>query len=228
MNSDNNTNKEFDRLISGIGIDLFNKLKNSSVAIIGLGGVGGYALESIVRSGISNIIIMDYDIIEVSNINRQIIALNSTLGNKKTLAFKERLLDINPNLNLEVIDEKFSEETKKLLFNNNIKIDYLIDAIDDIKAKKILIKYCLDNNIDFISSMGMAKRFDPTKIEITNLRKTYNDPIAKILRKEFKDFKVVCSTEVPIESKTLVSNSIVPSVAGIYLASYIINKILKG
>lgn len=223
-----------ERLELQIGKNNIEKIKKSTVLIIGLGGVGGYAVESIARSGVGNIVIVDSDIIESSNINRQLIALNSNIGNKKVDEFEKRILDINPNAKIKKIDKFITEKNINLLFET--KIDYLIDACDTILTKKILIKECIKQNIPMISCMGMGKKLDVSKIKVMDIRKTSYDPIAKKIRKMIKEenikqkVMVVSSTEQPISNdiKTISSNSFVPAVAGITCASYIIHLIIGG
>lgn len=224
----------FDRIESLIGIDNVKKIKKAKVLIVGLGGVGGSALESLVRSGIENITIVDFDTLDVTNLNRQIIALNSTIGLKKTTAFYNRIMDINPNCKIKIIDEFIDEKNIDKIFDNT---EYVIDACDTINTKKLIIKKCLDKKIDFISCMGTAKKLDPTKLEITDITKTSYDKLAKIIRKWANDNKinrkipVVSSTEKIIEnmdnSKSLASMCFVPNTAGILCAKYIIEKIMR-
>ena len=147
---------ELIRLEYQIGKENITKIKNTSVLVIGLGGVGGYAVESLIRSGIENIILVDADIIEKSNINRQIIALQSTIGMKKVDAFENRILDINPNIKVKKISEFITKENLHILFET--KIDFVIDACDTISTKIALIEYCNKNNISIISCMGYGKK----------------------------------------------------------------------
>jgi len=210
------------------------KIKNTTVLILGIGGVGSFAVEAIIRSGVNNIIIVDHDIIEETNFNRQLIALNSTIGMKKIEIMKRRILDINSECNIVISDMFINKNNIDELFKYNI--DYVIDAIDTITSKKLIIKECLKRNIKFISSMGTGNRFDPTMLEITDIRKTSYDPIAKIIRKMVKDenikdkIMVVCSKEKPhkINNRTPGSNSFVPSSAGLLCASFVINNIRSG
>lgn len=218
-----------DRLELLIG-DKITTLKNKCVLIIGLGGVGGYALENIVRCGIENIIIVDNDIIDITNLNRQIIALNSNIGLYKVDAWEQRIKDINPNAKVIKIKEFITKENISLLFQN--KIDYLIDACDTIETKKEIIRKCLQKNIKFISSMGTGNKLDMTKFKIEDVRKTSYDPIAKIIRKMVKDehikgkIPVVYSIESPIKVKKVGSISFTPATSGLMCASYVINDII--
>ena len=221
-----------DRLELLIGKDKLEKIKNTTVLVIGLGGVGGYAVESLVRSGIKKIIIVDFDKIDITNLNRQIISLKSNIGEYKVDVVEKRIKEIN-DIEIIKIKEFINEENINDLFL--YKPDYVIDACDTINVKKELIRICLKNNIKFISSMGTGNKLDPSKLEIIDVRKTSYDPIAKIIRKMVKDenikgkIPVICSTEVPIKtnSKTIASNSFVPATSGLLCTSYVINDIIK-
>ena len=222
----------FDRLLKVINKDELNKIKSQKILLVGVGGVGGYALESLIRIGIENITIIDNDIIDESNLNRQIISLHSNIGNYKVDEAKKRIIDINPNINITISKEFITKENIDNIFKN--KFDYIIDACDTITTKVLLIKYAQRNNIPIISCMGTGNRIDPTKIEIIDIYKTNNDPLAKIMRKLLKDEgikhqDVIYSKEIPVKTKDRIpgSTSLVPPVAGIYCAYYIINKILK-
>lgn len=211
--------------------DKIDVLQNITVAVIGLGGVGSTAVESLARCGIKNIIIVDYDTIDESNINRQIIATDKTIGLKKTDAVLSRIYDIDKNINVIKIDTKLDIDNLDLLFNN--KIDYLIDAIDDIKVKKEIIRKCLKNNIKSVHVMGTGNKLDPTRLKLQDIRKTSYDPIAKIIRKMVKDEKInkkimVVSSDEEKRVKNydkIPSISFVPSVAGNIAVSYIVRDI---
>ena len=221
----------FSRVISLLGEENFSKIKEKAVLVVGLGGVGGYAVEALVRSGISNLILIDYDKIDISNLNRQIITNNNNIGNDKVTVMKERILSINPNCNVIVINTFLNDETITLL--DNYHFDYIVDACDSVQAKKLLIDYALEKDIKLISSMGTAKKLDPEKLTITDIRKTAYDPLAKILRKYVLDKKtnkkvmVVSSVEEPIRSDTLSSLIFVPAAAGLMCANYIIRDIVN-
>ena len=224
---------EFSRCEILIGKEKLELIKTKTVLVIGLGGVGGYAIESLVRNGIENIILCDYDRIDITNINRQVIALHSTIGEDKTKVFLNRIKDINPNCRVKIINEFIDKDNINNIFMENI--DYVIDACDTIETKKEIIKICLDKNIKFISCMGTAKKLDPTRLKITDLRNTNYDKIAKILRKWVKDEKikgkinVVSSSEEVIktsDNKKLGSMSFVPNTAGILCAKYVIDDII--
>ncbi len=207
-----------------------DQIKKTTVLIVGLGGVGGYAFESIVRSGINKIIIADNDIIDKTNLNRQLLSLESNIGSFKVDVAKKRALDINPNVQITQVKEFITIDNLELLFKE--KVDYIIDACDTIKTKWELIKYAKLNDIAIISCMGMGNRFDPTKIKITELQKTSYDAIARILRKKLKNsgikdkVMVISSCEEPVKIKGKIgSNAFVPAVAGLLCTSYIINDI---
>ena len=178
----------FTREISLIGNKNFDEIQKKCVCVIGIGGVGGHAIETLVRAGIKHIIIVDYDIVDITNKNRQIIALDSTMGKKKTDVMKQRILEINKDAEIIIIDEKINNDNIEIIFN--YKIDYLIDACDTVSVKKELIKQCLKRNIKFISSMGTGNKLDPSKLQICDIRKTNYDPLAKIIRKFVKDEKI--------------------------------------
>lgn len=211
----------FERLLFLFGEESIARLSEARVAVIGLGGVGGIAAISLARSGVGRILICDYDIIEETNINRQIVANHSTIGLYKADVLYNIIKDINPNCEVIKINSRVTEE----ILDN---VDYLIDAIDDVKAKKELITNCLSHNIIFISSMGAGKKIKPDKISVTTLHKTTYDPIAKILRHHFIDidFPVVSSTE---EVKIDKLGSYMPVVAsfGLLLSDYIIKEIIR-
>ena len=212
--------------------DNLKLLTNKTILILGLGGVGGYSVEALARCGVKKLIIVDNDVIDKTNINRQIIALHSTIGFMKTELFEKRIYDINPSCEVVKINEFITKNNLDILFN--YKIDYLIDACDTVETKKEVIKHCLKNKIKFISSMGMAKRVSASKIKISTLDKTQNDPLAKKMRVLFKKEKinskipVVYSDELPLKSDKLGSIITVSATAGIMCADYVINDMLKG
>lgn len=223
----------FERLERIIGSNNIDKLNSKTVAVIGLGGVGSYAVEMLARNNIGKIILVDFDDIDISNINRQIEALHSTIGYKKADELNKRIKDINPNLEVVIIDKFITKDNINLIFDKNI--DYIIDACDTINTKKCIILECINRKIKFISSMGTGNKLDPSLLSITTLDKTNYDKLAKVLRKWAKDNKidkkirVVSSTEKPITTsdKTLGSCSLVPATAGILCASFVINDIIK-
>ena len=220
---------EFDRFKLMVD-DNFSKIQKLSVLILGVGGVGGYVAESLARCGVLNITIVDSDIVDITNINRQIIALHSTIGKKKVDVLEKRILDINKECVIDKFDLFYEEKTKDIIFNKHY--DYIIDCCDTIKSKEIIIRESLKRNIKIISSMGAGFKFEPSKIKIDKLKKTSYDKIASILRYNLKDFKealeipVVYSTEVPLKKgKTIGSNSYIPAIFGLYITSYIVKEI---
>ena len=220
----------FERLITLIGEDNVNKLKKANVLIVGLGGVGGYALETLVRSGIYNLTIVDGDIVELSNLNRQIISKRDVIGRPKALVAQARTLEINPDVNLKVINEFISEDNFSLL--NIDSFDYVIDACDDLNLKILLIKNA--DKYKLISSMGTANKMDMTRFKITTIDKTSYDPLAKIIRKKIKEekirtkFKVVSSDEKVMKNGTKLGTvAYMPAISGLLCASYVINDIIN-
>lgn len=222
-----------------IGEDGVEKLKNSNVIVFGVGGVGSFAAEAIARAGVGNLTIVDFDDVEITNINRQLPALHSTVGKLKVDVMKDRILDINPDINIKAICEKYNKETSdKILVED---YDYVVDAIDMVTSKIHLIETCNKKGLQIISSMGMGNKMDPTKIVVTDIYKTSMCPLAKVMRKELKDrrikkLKVVYSTEQPRELKQKIMNgkkvtpgsiSFVPSVGGLTIASVVINDLLN-
>lgn len=235
-----------------IGKENIEKLKNSSVIIFGVGGVGSFCVEAIARCGVSNIHIVDDDTISITNINRQIIATHSTIGKDKTEVVKQRILDINPNANVTISKIFYTKDTVNTI--DLSKYDYVIDAIDTISSKILLVEEATKLNIPIISSMGTGNKLDPTKFVVSDIHKTSMCPLAKVMRYELKKrgikkLKVVYSTEKPIKPapinidenakstspfrdtnkrrETPGSISFVPSVAGLIIASQVINDILK-
>ncbi len=204
------------------------KIKEIKIAVIGLGGVGAIAAEALVRSGIRNIILIDFDRVELSNINRQIPAYHSTLGEYKTEVLKQRFLDINPELNINTKTVRASKDNFEDLMEDS---NFVIDAIDSLSDKADLIEYLFKNKIPFVSSMGTANRIDPLQFDIVDISKTKNDPLAKRLRKELKKrgiekgFDVVISYENPIKDKNLSSLMFVTATAGLLLSYYTFKKL---
>lgn len=184
--------------------DGVKRLADASVAVIGLGGVGSVAAEMVVRAGVGHLAILDCDEVSLTNRNRQLPALASTLGKKKTEVVAARLLDINPELDLKVSDTYLTEDNVSLV--GGFGADFLIDAIDTLSPKLSLIKYCVDNGLPLVSSMGSGAKFDVTRIRIADISKSFNCPLAFIVRKKLRrmgisrGFKVVFSEELPVES----------------------------
>ena len=224
----------FERLEKIVDKDKLIKLENTTCMIVGIGGVGGYVVESLVRSGIKSFILIDSDCVDITNKNRQIIALDSTIGKKKVEVMKARLLDINKECSVTCLDI-FLDKSNTFDIINKYKPDYVIDACDTVEAKKEIILSCIKLNLNFISCMGTGNKFDPTKLKIMDIRKTEYDPLAKIMRKWVRDEKikekidVLVSTEAPVKTgdRTPGSTSFVPSSAGLLIASFVFNKIIN-
>lgn len=224
---------KFSRLVKVIGEDDFSILNKSKVLVLGCGGVGGYVVESLARSGIGTLVIVDFDNIDESNINRQIIALDSTVGLKKVDVLEKRIKDINRDCNVIKIDKFITVDNFDELFNYDI--DFFVDACDTTSVKKEIIKRCINKKIKFISCMGTGNKLDPSKLEIIDIRKTSNDPLARMIRKFVKDEKinskvmVLCSSEVPVKTgdRTPGSTAFVPPAAGLMIASYVVKKLLN-
>lgn len=222
-----------------VGDDGIEKLKDSNVIVFGVGGVGSFAAEAIARAGVGNLTIVDFDDIDITNINRQLPALHSTVGKYKVEVMKERILDINPNINIKAVRDVYNKDTSEQILCEDY--DYVVDAIDMVTSKIHLIETCKAKGLEIISSMGMGNKLDPTKIVVTDIHKTSMCPLAKVMRKELKDrrikkLKVVYSTEQPIELKKKILNgkkitpgstSFVPSVGGLTIASIVINDLLN-
>lgn len=212
--------------------DKINDIYKKNVLVIGLGGVGSYAVEALVRSGIQNITIVDNDTISLSNLNRQLMTYQSNIGKYKTDELEKRILEINPKCRINKVTEFITLDNINELFKEDY--DYIVDACDTITIKLELIRISKRKNIKLISSMGTGNKMDPSRLKIIDIRKTSYDPIAKIVRKMVKDEKikgkvmVVCSDEVPYTkvSNVIPSNSFVPATAGLLCASFIINDIV--
>ena len=222
-----------------IGDEGINKLQNANVIVFGVGGVGSFAAESLVRAGVGNITIVDFDDVDITNINRQLPALHSTVGKLKVDVMKDRLLDINPDLNIRTVAKMYNKETTDEILIEDY--DYVIDAIDMVTSKILLVEECNKKGLTLISSMGMGNKLDPTKIVVTDIHKTHTCPLAKVMRKELKDrrikkLKVVYSEEQPRELKKKIMNgrkvtpgstSFVPSVGGLTIASVVVNDLIN-
>lgn len=216
-----------------IGTTALKKLKNANIAIVGVGGVGSFCIEALARSGINNITLIDKDVIDITNINRQLIADTTTIGKLKVDIMKERILKINSNANVVTFPTFLSEENVSNLIST--KYDFVIDCIDNIKSKLALIEHCHNLNINIISAMGTGNKLDPTKFEITDISKTSVCPLAKIIRKELRKkninkLTVVYSKEEPIKTYNFSINSpasisFVPSTAGLIIASEVVRKL---
>lgn len=209
------------------------KIKNINILLVGVGGVGGACFEALVRFGVSRFTIIDNDVFDISNLNRQILSNLNNIGHSKVLEAKLRAESINDNICIKTLDMFLDESNiNQIEFAN---FDYIIDCCDTMTTKLLLIKKSLEYNVNIISSMGTGNRFDPTKLVISNIWKTDGDPVAKVMRKLLRDnnikekIPVVYSKELPVRiaSRTPGSTSLVPNVAGFYIASYVINDIIN-
>ena len=246
---------QFSRTELLIGKEGLEKLNKAKVAIFGIGGVGSYVVEGLVRAGIGNFILVDDDEVCLTNLNRQIIATRKTVGKSKVEVAKERILDINPNAKVEVYQEFFMPDTEGILDES---VDYIVDAVDTVTAKIELIVRANKLNIPIMSSMGTGNKLDPTRFEVTDIYKTSVCPLAKVMRKELKNrgikkLKVVYSKEEPIKLEENMeasckencicppgtkrtcsirnqvpgSISFVPSVAGLIIAGEVVKDLIK-
>lgn len=224
---------QFSRTENLIGNASLEKLKNARIAVFGIGGVGGYVVEALARAGVFNIDIIDNDTVSITNINRQIIATHSSIGKQKTDVMKARVLDINPQANVNVFNTFFLPENSND-FDFSV-YDYIIDAVDTVTAKIELIMKANNSNVPIISSMGTGNKLDPTVFEVSDIYKTSVCPLAKVMRYELKKrgikkLKVVYSKEQPIKNnndRIPASISFVPPTAGLIIASEVIKDILK-
>lgn len=241
----NNIETPLQRMELLIGLDGIQILQQCCVMVVGVGGVGSYAIEALARCGIGKLILVDGDQVALSNLNRQIHANYHTLGQSKTKVMKERIETYRKDCEIICYDMFYEENKNNILFSNHV--DFVVDAIDTMTSKLSLIQYCIHQNIPFISSMGMANRMDPTKIQIGELMKTSYDPVAKIMRSLVRKhhirgkIPVVYSIEQPSTQTKIInekgvtrkqkmppaSSPFVPSAAGLAIASYVVNKILN-
>lgn len=242
---------QFSRIELMFGREGYQLFRKSSVAVLGLGGVGSFTAEALARTGIGRLILLDKDCIDITNINRQIHSTLETVGQPKVEVMKKRIATINPDCEVIALQMFYQEETAQEIFR--YPLDYVADAMDTISAKLHLIMECKKRNIPIISSMGAANKIDPTRLKVADLFETTYDPIAKVLRRELrkrgitKGVPVVYSTESPIKTHDEVlpdvvsdpdssirkvtnppaSNGFVPSVAGLIMASVIIRELLE-
>ncbi|RIV28735.1 tRNA threonylcarbamoyladenosine dehydratase [Alicyclobacillaceae bacterium I2511] len=243
---------QFSRLELIYGSEGISLLQQKTVAVLGAGGVGSYAMEALARSGIGHLVLIDKDVVDITNINRQLPALWNTINRSKVEVMKERIAQINPLCRVEALQIFFNESNRSTLFDYNP--DYVVDAIDMVSAKIMLIADCIHRDIPIVASMGAANKLDPTGFRVMDLADTKVDPIAKILRRELRKLgiergvKTVCSLESPrplreavrhnpaanLDNSTPVrktrqppaSTAYVPSVAGLILASVVIHDLL--
>ncbi len=216
-------NERFNRIEKLLGKEAVEKLNRCHVLVVGLGGVGSYALESLIRSGIGNLTIADFDTVDITNLNRQLETLSGNVGKKKTEVFQERAKEINPDVNVRVRDVFVNNDTVEDLFD--VQYDYAVDCIDSTEGKLALWKAAQQRSIPIVASLGMANRLDPQKVELTRLNKTTGDPLARKLRYSAKkegldlNIDVVFSSEVPLRTSEtkgdLGSMIFVPAAAGL-------------
>lgn len=222
----------FERLIPLIGTDNLEKIKSRKILLVGIGGVGGFTLEALVRTGFENITIVDGDIIDKSNLNRQIITNTNNIGDSKAKEALNRCTSINTSVNIKTIDVMLNKDNFKEYINEDYC--YIIDACDDLTIKLELICYAQNHNIKIISALGTGKKLNPTYLEITTLDKTENDPLARKLRSMVRhanldlNIPVVFSKEISMDTNNVIGSAIfVPAVAGLYLANYVFLDIIK-
>ncbi|MFV0393387.1 MAG: ThiF family adenylyltransferase [Coprobacillaceae bacterium] len=224
--------EQFARTIRLLQEESIYTLSQKKVAVFGLGGVGSYVVEALCRMGVGHLVLIDHDVVDITNINRQLYALHSTLGKHKADIAKERCLDINPNVNITTYKEFYLPDMElEYMFED---CDFVIDAIDTVKAKIALIESCYHKDIPIISSMGTGNKLDPGMFEIVKINQTSVCPLAKVMRRELKqrgitNCMVLYSKEQPIkvDSSTPGSVSFVPGSAGLKIAGYVISKLLK-
>lgn len=220
---------QFDRTIALVGEEQIQQLKQKKVAVFGLGGVGSFVVESLVRAGVGHLILVDKDVVDITNLNRQLYALHSTIGKAKAEVAKQRCLDINPDVIVESYQEFYLNKGQINLEG----CDYVVDAIDNVTAKLLLIEECKEREIPIIVCLGTGNKIDNTSFHITDISKTTICPLAKVMRKELKErgiknVKVVYSTAEPVLKRQVpASISFVPPVAGLYLAGEVIKDLIK-
>ncbi|MDN4526272.1 tRNA threonylcarbamoyladenosine dehydratase [Fictibacillus fluitans] len=242
---------QFSRNELAIGEDGLAALKGSTVGVLGIGGVGSFSAEALARAGIGKLILVDKDVVDITNVNRQIHALLSTVGQSKVELMKQRIADINPECEVVALEMFYTEETYEQFFDYDL--DFVVDASDTITYKVHLAKECLKRKIQIISSMGVANKLDPTRLRITDISKTSYDPIARVVRQRLrkegihKGVTVVFSDEIPVQIREDIrekivpenapgirkakmppsSNSFVPSVSGLFMAGHVVNALLE-
>lgn len=226
-----------------LGAEGLDRLSGARVVVVGVGGVGGYAAEMLVRAGLGHIVIIDSDVVGESNINRQILALHSTVGRPKVEVLRERLMDINPDLDIITIGEYVNEESIPALFDG-LCPDAVVDAIDTLSPKIALIQYCLKNGLPLVSSMGSGAKMDATAVRIADISKTYQCPLAHMLRKRLhklgihSGFTAVFSAELPHRESLVLEESrnkksqvgtisYMPAVFGCACAQAVVERIVK-
>ena len=215
-----------------IGCESYQKIKNSVILIVGVGGVGGYAAEFFARAGVGNLVLVDFDKVENSNINRQIIATSKTVGEFKTEVLKQRLLEINPDISVRIFTQRFNEESAEKILGE--KFDFVVDAIDSVKDKTSLILFAKRAGFKVISAMGAGNRFDIPSFDVKDIFKTQNDGLAKAMRKNLREAGVselpcVCAKSQAIKLSGVVGSiSYYPPACASVICAYVLNEIIKG
>lgn len=225
-------NERFSRTARLIGVDAVQRLASSSVILFGVGGVGSFAAEALCRAGIGRIDLVDGDTVSESNINRQLVALLSTIGRPKAEVMKERMTDVNPAAQIRALNLFYDVSTADQI--HLAEYDYVIDAIDSVSSKLLLIERCHMLNVPCISCMGAGNKLDPTRFEVEDISKTSVCPLARVMRRELKNrgilhHKVVYSKEPPLNpdgQRTPASISFVPSAAGLILAGAVVRDLI--
>ena len=221
----------FSRTVSLLGEENFKKLQTAKICVVGVGGVGGAVSEVLTRTGVTNLTLIDGDVISVSNLNRQIFTTKENIGSPKVEEMKKRIMAVNPNAKVQTVFKFLSPENIAETLAE--KYDYVIDAIDDIKAKVALISYCKKNTINIISAMGAGNRWGQPSFEVVDIYKTSYDPLAKVLRKKLREENIggldVCISKTEVDQKLSPPASVMwqPLTSGAVIASFVINKICK-
>lgn len=225
---------QFERTVRLIGEEAQRRLNDSAVAVFGIGGVGSYAAEALARSGIGRLVLVDADVVDITNINRQLVALNSNVGISKCEVMKQRALDINPDINVEALTMFYDKDTADSI--DVSQFDYVVDAIDSVASKLLLIERCSEAGVRIISAMGAGNKLDATRFRVADIYSTKVCPLARVMRRELKKrgidrLKVVYSEEEPIspagDARLPASISFVPSVSGLIIAGEVIKDIAQ-
>lgn len=223
---------QFERTVRLIGADAQERLKAAHVAVFGIGGVGSFTAEALARAGVGTLTLIDADVVDITNINRQLVALNSTVGISKCEVMKARAIDINPNIKVNALRVFYDSETAPAI--DISEFDYIVDAIDSVASKLLLIQTAYEAGIPIISAMGAGNKLDPTAFRVSDIYKTKVCPLARVMRRELKKrgiekLKVVYSEEEPIspagDARLPASISFVPSVSGLIIAGEVIKDI---
>ncbi|NMB00185.1 MAG: tRNA threonylcarbamoyladenosine dehydratase [Firmicutes bacterium] len=217
-----------------LGQDNLQRLADTTVAVVGVGGVGGYVAEALARSGVGTLILIDHDVVQLTNLNRQIVALESTIGRPKVEVMAERISDINPECRVIIHQEYYEQASQARLLPE--RVDFVADAIDSVRAKVDLIEYCLKNQVPIISSLGAGNKLDPTCLEVTDISKTHTCPLARAVRGALRKRGISEGVSVVFSREAVVgrrdgslpgSTAFVPPVAGLIMASWIVRQICR-